>query len=382
MPSTVSAAVRAWIHHVGPGLLGVACSGGADSLALADATIQAAGGTHVVVIAIDHGLQAGSDAQAAAVATWARGQGAAAIVERVACGRSEASARAARYAALARIADAVGIHKIFLGHTARDQAETVLLRVVRGTGVAGLAGIPAERDRFARPLLALPRVAIDAHVAARGLVPWHDPLNADRHYARVRVREDLLPRLRAENPQVDAALVRLAAHARELAAALDQLAPHPPFDCRALARLPAAVRKHAYARLGSFTAAHLAALDRLVLAPTAGTVALDLPRLRAVRTYDTLTFAPSPPPRHEPVDVHDPVPDARTTLTARTYRPGDRMKPARLRGRSRKLSDLYIDAKVPRALRASARVLLRGDTIVWAEHIGLAFGEPDDLVPR
>src|SRR5215470_13205930 len=104
----VIAAVNALIGRVGPGLYGVACSGGADSMALADAAICAAGAAHVVVLVIDHGLTPAAADAAHAVAAWARAQDAAAVIRRVAVARRsslEAAARDARYAALAALAD-------------------------------------------------------------------------------------------------------------------------------------------------------------------------------------------------------------------------------------------------------------------------------------
>src|SRR5262249_44743955 len=152
----------------------------------------------------------GSHEVAAAVAGWARARGAAAVVRRVEVARRaslEAAARDARYSALEAVADELGLAAVLLGHTARDPAETVLMRIVRGTGPAGLAGIPDQRGRFVRPLLTLSRAAIDAHVAPRGLPTWDDPMNLDRRLARVRVRTKVLPELRTENPAIDDALV-------------------------------------------------------------------------------------------------------------------------------------------------------------------------------
>jgi tRNA(Ile)-lysidine synthase len=367
----VRAAVQRWCDQP----IGVACSGGADSMALADAAIE-----HAVIITIDHGLAAGSAERAEAVAAWARGQGARAVVRRIEVPKRaslEAAARDARYAALTAVAAELGLGKILLGHTARDQAETVLMRIVRGTGPAGLAGIPSERDIFARPLLELSRDTIDAYVAARGLPIWDDPMNTDERLARVRFRERVLPALRGENPALDDALLRLAASAREWRDAIDQLAApfaHLPIDCAALAKQPAAIRKRALAlALGELDAVHLEALDALVIAPSRGEVCLDLPIGTVARTYDRLDRVRG---------------RARDTCTSsyteagfeiRLWKPGDRMKPARLKGRSRKLSDLYIDAKIPRETRRHARVLVRSkdNVIVWAEFLGAAFGEPD-----
>lgn len=378
----VTGAVKTAIGQVGRGLYGVACSGGADSIALADAAIEVAGAAHVVVIALDHGLRAGSAEVTAAVAAWARSRGAAAVTRRLDVPRRaslEAAARDARYAALDAIADELGLAAIFIGHTARDQAETVLMRVLRGTGPAGLAGIPARRGRFIRPLLALERATIDAYVAARALPTWDDPMNADPDLARVRIRREVLPALRRENPQLDAALVRLAASTTEWLAVIDAIAAPLaalPLSCATLAAQPPAIRKRVLAialdRAGiDHDAAHLAALDRLVTAPARGQVALDLPGARIVRDYDALrmvTNTPRPPAA---------ALEAPEGYQLRAWRPGDRMRPKRLKGRSRKLSDLYIDAKVPRDARVHARVLVRtnDDVIVWAEFVGLAFDE-------
>lgn len=382
----VSAAVNAAIGRVGPGRYGVACSGGADSMALAHATITAAGPAQVVVISIDHRLQPGSGAVANGVVAWAMEQGATAVARGVDVAERaslEAAARDARYAALTEITDELGLAAVFLGHTARDQAETVLMRVIRGTGPAGLAGIPARRGTFVRPLLALPRAAIDDYVTRHALPISADPMNEDLALSRVRVRSQLLPLLRAENPQLDAALVRLAASATEWLEVIDgAAAPWSafPIDCRTLAPQPPAIRKRAIARaleaLGiEHAALHLEAIDALVCRPTAGEVGLDLPGARLVRSYDVLSLS-----------GNGGRPQYRTAegYLVRPWEPGDRMRPARLRGQSRKLSDLYIDAKVPRTVRATAQVCVRiaDGEIVWAEHIGVADGEGLEVVPK
>jgi len=383
------AAVNAQIGRVGPGLYGVACSGGADSLALADAAIQVAGAPHVVVLVVDHDLVPGAAGVAAAVAEWARGQGAAAVVRRVAVARRgsiEAEARRARYAALDALADELGLACVLVGHTARDQAETVLLRILRGTGPAGLAAIPARRGRFVRPLLGLSRVVVDAYVAARDLPVWSDPMNEDRRHARARVRHDILPALRRENPRLDAALVRLAGSAAEWLEVIDALAgpfARFPIDAAQLAAQPAAIRKRALslaleAAGLDYDAHHLAQLDRLLAAPDHGRVTIDVRGGSVVRSYGLVSVATASGPT-SPAALETP----HAGYEIRTWRPGDRMRPARLKGRSRKLSDLYIDAKVPRVARACARVLVRTSdaTIVWAEYLGAAFGEPCAIVP-
>jgi tRNA(Ile)-lysidine synthase len=395
----VQAAVNAALGQVGPGLYGVACSGGADSLALAHAAMAVAGPRNVVVLSIDHQLQPGSAEVASRVVDWARAVGAAGVVRRVEVNREQASleaaARDARYAALHALADELGLSVILLGHTARDQAETVLMRIIRGTGPAGLAGIPAERGvdeptrsracRILRPLLEATRAQVDAYVAERGLTAWDDPMNADPSLFRVRVRNHILPALRHENPQLDAALVRLASSAAEWTDAIDSFA-RPlaafPIDATVLAGQPAAIRKRAVAlalesRGIDYDALHLDAIDRLVIAPTAGTRFLDLPGARLSRTYDSIDVAPGDAPAAEVAST------AFGDYEVRAWRPGDRMRPKRLKGSSKKLSDLFIDAKVPKPLRVGARVLIRTSSgeIVWAEHIGVAHGEADTLSP-
>ena len=429
----VRAAVNAAIGRVGPGLYGVACSGGADSMTLAHATIAAAGASQVVVVSIDHRLQPGSGAVANGVQAWAIDQGATAVVRGVDVERRasiEAAARDARYAALDAIADELGLAVVFLGHTARDQAETVLMRIVRGTGPAGLAGIPARRARFVRPLLALPRSAIDDYVTAHALPIAADPMNDDLRLARVRMRAEILPALRRENPQLDAALVRLAASTTEWLEVIDGAAARWsqfPIDCASLAPQPAAIRKRAVAKalesLGvEHDATHLEEVDRLVCRSAAGEVGVDLPALRLVRSYDSLAprIEEGSPPRLQDskqrilsrsagkkasdlgvleswrqnlrdtdpsgASAVSPTHELRTPegYTLRLWAPGDRMRPERLRGKSKKLSDLFIDAKVPRAQRASARVCVRisDGEIVWAEHLGVADGEGPEVVPK
>jgi len=380
--SDVERAVGRALAKIGSGLYGVACSGGADSMALAAAAIRIAGAAHVVVLTIDHGLSSTSAAVCERVVVWARSQGAAAVVRRVEVARRaslEAAARDARYGALEQLADELGLVAILVGHTARDQAETVLMRLVRGTGPAGLAAIPARRGRFVRPLLLIDRDAIDAYVGKHALPTWDDPMNEDLAITRVRVRRELMPMLRRENPQLQAALVRLAGSAAEWLEVIDALArpfAQFPIACTRLAAQPAAIRKRATSlaldAIGiDCDAVHLDAIDRLVTNPSAGEVAIDIREARVVRRYDQLTCEPRSVAEARPGPLVEP---SGGPYERRIWQPGDRMRPARLKGRSRKLSDLFGDAKIPRAIRAEARVLVRttDHVIVFAEHIGVA----------
>ncbi|RZU50646.1 tRNA(Ile)-lysidine synthase [Krasilnikovia cinnamomea] len=266
----------------------VACSGGADSLALAAATAFVAPrfGLEAGLVTVDHGLQEGSAERAARVAAWGRVTGfdpvEVATVEVAGPGGPEAAARSARYAALDDAAlrwDAVAV---LLGHTRDDQAETVLLALARGAGPRGLAGMPARRGRLLRPLLGVPRADTRKACAALGLSPWEDPHNADFAYARSRVRGQALPALVAAlGPAVVDNLARTAELLAADTAALDALAATALAAARtekglsvaALAALDPAVRSrvlHAWARElgapgGALSQKHVAALDALVV---------------------------------------------------------------------------------------------------------------------
>lgn len=203
----------------------VALSGGPDSLALAAAAAFEAprAGWRAGAVVVDHGLQAGSGEQADAAASVARDLGLdPVIVRRVDAAAAaggpgpEGAARAARYAALDAAAEETGAGLVLLGHTLDDQAETVLLGLARGSGAASLAGMAARTGRYARPLLGLRRATTRQACADAGLAAWSDPHNADHAYARVRVRERVLPVLEAElGPGVAEALARTAEQLRE-----------------------------------------------------------------------------------------------------------------------------------------------------------------------
>src|SRR6202046_2092563 len=221
----VRLAVRRCLFGTGlaPGdLLLVACSGGADSLALASALAFEApkSGLRAGGVTVDHGLQDGSDEQARRVTKALQGMdlrpvdsATAAVARPGGPGYPgpEAAPREARYAALRQAASARGAAAVLLGHTMDDQAETVLLGLARGSGARSLAGMPERTGPFLRPLLRISRATTRAACAAQGLEPWDDPQNADPGFARARVRHRLLPALEAElGPGVAEALARRA----------------------------------------------------------------------------------------------------------------------------------------------------------------------------
>lgn len=236
----------------------VACSGGADSLALAAATAFWAPRLGLVAsaVVVDHGLRPDSAAVAARAAGACEELGLPGSVVAVrveAAGQGpEAAARDARHRALAEAAAAADAVAVLLGHTRDDQAEQVLLGLARGSGARSLSGMPPRRELLRRPLLGVPRETTRAACDASGLRPWEDPANSDPAFARSRVRHRVLPVLEAElGPGVAAALARTAEQLRQDADALDALAaellarasaPDGSLDAEVLAAAPSALR--------------------------------------------------------------------------------------------------------------------------------------------
>ncbi len=183
-----------------PPLVLVACSGGPDSLALAAvaAFFVHRGEVRVGAVVVDHQLQPGSAEVAAGAAAALRGLGLDPVQIRTVDvahdgDGPEASARTARYGALDEAARELGASEVLLGHTLDDQAESVLLGLVRGSGTRSLAGIPQRRGIYLRPLLGLRREETLEICDTLGLDPWHDPTNADPAFMRSRVRTVVLP---------------------------------------------------------------------------------------------------------------------------------------------------------------------------------------------
>jgi tRNA(Ile)-lysidine synthase len=315
----VRLAVRQALAVIEPGgTVVVALSGGADSLALAAATAFEAPkrGLRAVSVTIDHGLQDGSADAAAAAAAAAEALGLDARIVRVevgAAGGPEAAARDARYDALRETASARGAAAILTAHTLDDQAETVLLGLARGSGATSLQGM-AEASALRgmlllRPLLGVRRATTWAACAAEGLEPWDDPHNRDSRFARVRVREKVLPVLEAElGPGIAEALARTAAQLREDAAAFDEMIEETIEDivehaeagisvsAAALAANPAALR-HRIIRLvvasefhQSLTRAQTLEVARLAT-DWSGQGPIDLPGCRARRVGGRIEFS-------------------------------------------------------------------------------------------
>ncbi|GEK85473.1 tRNA(Ile)-lysidine synthase [Microbacterium aerolatum] len=297
----------------------VALSGGADSLALAAATAFEARsrGMQVTSATIDHGLQDESADAAASAAAKAEALGIRSRVERVQVAGSdagtEAAARDARYPALRRIAAEERAAAVLLGHTLDDQAETVLLGLARGSGAASLQGMAPRREDedgtvWLRPMLGVRRATTEAFCAASDLEPWHDPHNREHRFARVRVRENVMPVLEAElGPGIAEALARTAEQLREDAEAFDEIIHETIEDIvehaeagisvsvAALAANPAALRNRiirlvAHSEFGaSLTRTQTLEVARLVT-DWSGQGPIDLPGCSAARVGGRVVF--------------------------------------------------------------------------------------------
>lgn len=207
----------------------LAVSGGADSVALLRAMHVLADPRRLVVAHFQHGLRRAAERDAAFVRRLCDelglpceiGRPDAELAKQTAGEGLEAAARRARYDFLQAAAERYGARYVAVAHTADDQAETILHRVARGTGLAGLAGMPRARRlgpaaTLVRPLLAFTRAEVLDYLQTLGQVYREDETNRDLNFTRNRIRHDLLPKLRAEyNPEVDAALLRLGQLAGE-----------------------------------------------------------------------------------------------------------------------------------------------------------------------
>ncbi|MFJ6661116.1 tRNA lysidine(34) synthetase TilS [Streptomyces sp. NPDC091377] len=286
----------------------VACSGGADSMALASALAFEAPrlGIRAGGVTVDHGLQPSSAERAEDVVLRLRALGLDPVeATSVTVGREssspahgtayaggggrrvgpEAAARDARYAALDAAAARHGAIAVLLGHTRDDQAETVLLGLARGSGIrslSGMAAVSGAAGRYRRPFLHLDRQTVRKACMVQSLPVWDDPHNADPAYTRSRLRHEGLPALeKALGKGVVEALARTARLSRDDADALDSWAHQAEsavrdaaglLECAKLYALPPAVRRRVLRRAaieagapaGSLFARHIEEVDRLI----------------------------------------------------------------------------------------------------------------------
>jgi tRNA(Ile)-lysidine synthase len=413
----------------------VAVSGGPDSTALlaALAEVAPARDLRLTAACIDHALRgAESAAESAGVVQLGARLGVPVITRRVpvATGSGlEARARRTRYRTLASIAAEVGATRIVTAHTADDQTETLLLRLVRGAGRGGLGGMRPARGRILRPLLGATRADVRRFLAERGLGFALDRTNADLRHARNRMRRLVVPLLREEfNPRLVTAVAALAGRLRDeddvlaatAAARLSALVAGGALSVAVAGEPPALGRRIVRTWLAGGGARGVDArhVERvLALASGAGRGAVAIPGpARVLREGDRLVrragrepgacafrlaVAPgaaaahpdggwrltltAPRPRRagelRPPDPTHALFDAGALpagLCVRSPRPGDRV--ALLGGPTRKLQDVLVDAKVPREARPRVAVLVADDEeILWVA--GLARGRGAALTP-
>jgi tRNA(Ile)-lysidine synthase len=411
-----------------PGVpLVVLVSGGRDSLCLLDALVTICGPGALEALHVNYGLRGeDSDADELRVRELCDGYGLRCSVRRAADspprkGNLQAWARELRYAEASRLAAITGA-RIATAHTASDQVETVLYRLASSPGRRALLGIAPRDGSLIRPLLACTREQTAAYCRERALEWREDVTNADRRFARARIRHDLLEELRAVHPAAEANILATAeilrAEAEALAAIVDgALGRRTSIPLRELARFDAAIAKLVLVRLAEdaagrpvpSVAARLA--EFIGLADRGGTTEIQLAGVSAIIEYGNLRFAKPTKPRAQPPKTALTVPGHATfgawrleaslhtdataagalarlradgrvgvldadalaldQLTVRGWQPGDRLRPIGLAG-SKTLADLFTDRKLPRSARTEMPLLESAGEIVWIPGIATA----------
>lgn len=407
-----------------PGCALVAVSGGPDSLALLDLLVATAGDHRLalVVAHVDHRIHAESAGIADRVRAAAERYSIPFEIECLSLGpdATETVARDRRYAALRRIARRAGARLIVTAHHADDQAETVLMRLLRGSGPSGLAGM-RPRPGLLRPLLPFRRTELARYLQERGIEGWTDPANVDPRHLRSWLRTEVMPALDARLPDLVPRLLAAAEQASRnsdaweaLLETLPDLALRDETDgvsvaAHALAGYDSALREALSAALGRRAGCvvgpnRAARLARLAEGGRSGaTTPLGAGWIGEV-SFGRLSLrrAPSAPPAETrlPADPADlrwgrwrfrvirelaPEGQARNGMTAwfpgepitvRTSRPGDRIVPLGGPGH-RLLVRCFQDARVPRLSRGAWPVFLAGGSLVWVPGVCRA----DALVP-
>lgn len=416
----------------GDGIL-VAVSGGPDSVALLHVlhSLRDELDTRLHVAHLNHSFRGeASDGDAEYVRGLAQSLGIPVTIEKVDVPgirrtlrlSPEEAARLVRYEFLDRVADEVGASKIALGHTADDQVETVLMRILRGTGIDGLRGIPPVRGRFIRPLIQVRRSEIEEYIRENGLQPRTDETNLMPAFTRNRIRLELIPLLRREyNPGVDSAILQLAELAREDTAYLDVVTKEAldrlilrreegalSLDASGLAGQTNAIARRLIRRAarevrGEIADTGLCHVDDLIaLLRSSDSFRCELPGgLFVERSGREVSFSSKRP--DQPIiylyDLSVPgateVPEAEVVITAdvwdggvnpvrppgsmeavfdsdaivgrlvvRNWVPGDRIRPLGMRG-TKKLQDVFVDSRIPRSARYRIPVVADDVRIMW-----------------
>jgi tRNA(Ile)-lysidine synthase len=383
----------------------VMVSGGGDSVALLDIAERL--GASVSALHVNYRLRDDSSVDEELVRQLCDERGIALTVEQVELGGEgnlQERARDARYAPAEELAEG----DYAAAHTASDQAETVLYRLAVSPGSRALLGMAARRGRLVRPLLAVTREEVRDYLRGRGLEWREDPSNADRRFARARVRHDVLDALRELSPAAERTIAETARQLRDEADVLDamvgdalkELGGGPAIALATLREHPRALQRLVLRALAEQAAGEPGPralsrreADEILALGDRGTKSLDLGGgLRAIAEYGTLRFTRSgdaEPPA--PVELAVPgrarfgdwelearlggpgdvaVKDLAPTVTVRAWRDGDRMRPPGLGG-SKSLQDLFTDRKVPRALRRTLPVVESGGEIVWVAGVAV-----------
>jgi tRNA(Ile)-lysidine synthase len=409
----------------------VAVSGGIDSTVCAHFLCKNRKrlSLSITLVYVHHGLRDAADSEAEFVQDLADQHAVSFFFERIDLEKGpnlQARARDLRYKALERIADENGYDRIVTAHNRDDQAETVLFRAIRGTGVTGLAGIHRQEGRIVRPLLDCSRIQIEQYAQKHGVTWCEDESNRSDKYTRNRIRHNVIPMLNEQlGMDVRPSLARLANVSRLEAQALDEVAAEDlarlmdqsnetelgidiaGYGALGKGRRLGVLRKAWRQLTGSVArvqSVHLFSVDRLAFAanPSARVVLPD--GLCAWRQYGQLKIGQKPEDAEvlTPIEMTGPgtyffgdyqilwsegAPEPahfeRDSLTValdsdkllaplfvRTRLPGDRLRIFNGSG-SRKLSDLMIDAKIPRNRRDRLLVITDSEAIVWVPGIGL-----------
>jgi tRNA(Ile)-lysidine synthetase-like protein len=395
----------------GPAL--VAVSGGLDSVVLLDLLHHTSADSRELIVAhADHGIHPDSAVVAARVAALAADLGLRAEIGRLdlGAGTGETAARRARNAWLGMLRERLGAAVVFTAHHADDQVETVLMRVLEGSGPAGLSGMRPVSGALVRPLLRFRRAELARYARERGLDVWMDPANSDPAHLRSWIRCDLLPQVRNRLPRVDERLRRLGAEAARDRQAWDRLLdvlpglePRPEESGISVAAAPLAAYDSALAETIIIAAARRAGFPmgagraarvrRLAVSGESGRemplgagwrAELSFGRLRIVRCREAsgagvlplegrsgqvlwgewrIVWRPEPAPGRQERAGGTAwfSPDA---LVVRSWVPGEKVRPLAGLGR-RLVVRCFQDARVARRTRAEWPVLASADRVVW-----------------